>query len=233
MIPTGTGLDKKNQEKTKAILNHLTETTFFYRTDAPELYLYLRRNQQAFKDFLHEHFGWRLYVDEHVARIIKERIWNEKVKPSQRALFDLRRRDQCLLFAILLEYHDHERNAQGLTIDEAESLKFHYGDFLTFAQSRARHELGEKAPSMEQLQSAGKELFEQLERHRFVRLVERKRADVNDLEPSGLEVHLLYEMLPGIRCYDATIMHQQAVFARYLDKHEHPGVALQPEANAE
>ena len=219
MIPAATtGLDKKNQEKIRSILNCLTESTFFYRTDAPELYVYLRRNAQAFKDFFQTQFGWRLYIDEQVARLIKERVYNESVRPSQRALFNLRRRDECLLFAILLEFHDYERNQQGLTAEEADSLKFYYGDYLSFAHRRATDELGENAPGFEQLQSAGKELFAQLDRHRFIRLVERKAAERDDADAHGLREHLLYEMLPGIRCYDPTLLHQRAVFERYIQK---------------
>lgn len=217
MIPTSerSGLEKKNKEKNKAVLNFLTESTFFYRQDKPELYLHLRRNAAAFKEFFEEHFGWRLYIDENVARIIRDRQYNDELRPSNRDLFNLRKRDECLLFALLLEFQDYERNRQGLTADEADSLKFYYGDFLEFSQRRAQEEIGEKNPGPEKLQEAGNVLFQQLVRHRFVRLLERKEAEMGEKADIPAGEHLLYELLPGIRCYNPSLISRRGVIERY------------------
>jgi hypothetical protein len=186
----------------RAVLNVLAESTFFYREDDPDLFFFLRKNRAAFEELLERYFGWRLYVDRQCARLLKERQYNDALRPSQRALFDLRRRDACLLFALLLEFHEEEGQRQGLTPDDDRNLRFLLSDFIAFAIRRFHEELEASAPTDAKIFEAARPLFEQLERHRFVRLVDRKQAEAGEELPAGMEEHLLYEFLPGIRCYD-------------------------------
>lgn len=212
---TGLALDRRGKERVRSVLNVLTESTFFYRDDDPDLFFYLRRHQGSFRDLLERYFGWRLYVDRQCARLIKDRHYNQAVRPSQRALFDLRRRDECLLFALLLEFHEEEGQRQGVTPDDDRRLRFLLADFVAFALRRAREELGEAVPEAARLFAAVHPLFEQLERHRFVRLLARKPAEAGDELPAGMAEHLLYELLPGIRCYDPSLAAREVVMRAY------------------
>jgi hypothetical protein len=208
-------LDRRGRERVRAVLNVLTESTFFYREDDRDLFFFLRRNQAAVRELFETYFGWRLYVDRQCARLIKERLYNEVLRPSQRALFDLRRRDECLLFAVLLEFHEDEGQRQGVTPDDDRHLRFVLADFVTFAIRRFREELGEATPPDARILEATRPLFEQLERHRFVRLVDKKQAEAGEDLPAGLSEHLLYEFLPGIRCYDPSIAARSVVLRAY------------------
>ncbi len=209
------GLDRLKLERVRAVLNVLTESTFFYREDNPDLFFFLRKNRAAFEELIERYFGWRIYVDRHCARLLKERQYNEALRPTQRALFDLRRRDACLLFALLLEFYEEEGQRQGLTPDDDRNLRFLLADFMTVAMRRFREELGDATPPEGKIFEAARPLFEQLERHRFVRLVDRKQAEAGDELPAGMEEHLLYEFLPGIRCYDPSQAASSVVIRAY------------------
>jgi Protein of unknown function (DUF2398) len=208
-------LDRRGRERVRAVLNVLTESTFFYREDDPDLFFFLRRNQAAVRELFESYFGWRLYVDRQCARLIKERLYNEAVRPSQRALFDLRRRDECLLFALLLEFYEEEGQRQGVTPDDDRQLRFLLADFVAFAIRRFREELEEQTPPEGRIFEATRPLFEQLERHRFVRLVDKKQAEAGDELPAGMAEHLLYEFLPGLRCYDPSLAARSVVLRAY------------------
>jgi hypothetical protein len=208
-------LDRRGRERVRAVLNILTESTFFYKQDDPDLFFFLRRHQAGFREFLELYFGWRLYVDRQCARVLKERLYNEALRPSQRALFDLRRRDECLLFALLLEFHEEEGQRQGVTPDDDRHLKFLLADFVAFAFRRFREELGEAAPPEARIFEATRPLFEQLERHRFLRLIDKQRAEAGDELPGGMAEHLFYEFLPGIRCYDPSVAARSVVLRAY------------------
>jgi hypothetical protein len=208
-------VDRRGLDRVRAVLNVLTESTFFYREDDPDLFFFLRRNQAGFREFFEHYFGWRLYVDRQCARLLKEQHYNEALRLSQRALFDLRRRDECLLFALLLEFHEEEGQRQGVTPDEDRHLRFLLADFVAFAIRRFREELDEAAPPEVRIFEATRPLFEQLERHRFVRLVDRREVEAGDELPAAMAEHLLYEFLPGIRCYDASLAARNVVLRAY------------------
>lgn len=230
-------LDRRGRERVRATLNVLTESTFFYRQDDPDLFFFLRRHQAAFRELLDRYFGWRLHVDRQCARVLKERQYNEQLRPSQRALFDLRRRDECLLFALLLEFHEEEGQRQGVNPDDDRHLRFLLADFVAFAIRRCREELGPAMPAEAKILEAARPLFDQLERHRFVRLVERKEAEEGDQLPEGLAEHLLYEFLPGIRCYDPSLAARGPVLRAYRstqgEEPENVGPEAPPEPEAE
>jgi uncharacterized protein DUF2398 len=211
----GLAVDRRSRERVRAVLNVLTEATFFYKEDDPDLFFFLRRNQAAFRELFQDYFGWRLHVDRQCARLLKERQYNEALRPSQRALFDLRRRDECLLFALLLEFYEEEGQRQGMTPDDDRHLRFLLADFVTFALRRVCEELGEATPAEARIFEATRPLFEQLERHRFLRLVDKKQAEAGDELPAGMAEHLLYEFLPGIRCYDPSAAARGLVLRAY------------------
>jgi hypothetical protein len=208
-------LDRRSLDRVRAALNVLTESTFFYREDDPDLFFFLRRNQAAFRELFQHYFGWQLYIDRRCARLLKERHYNEAVRPSQRALFDLRRRDECLLFALLLEFHEEEGQRQGMSPDGDRRLRFLLADFVAFAIRRFREELGDSTPPEARIFESVRPLFEQLERHRFVRLVDRSQAEAGEELPAGMAEHLLYEFLPGIECYDPSQVARRVVLGAW------------------
>lgn len=208
-------LDRRGRDRVRAVLNVLTESTFFYKEDDADLFFFLRRNQAAFRELFENYFGWRLHLDRQCARLLKERQYNEALRPSQRALFDLRRRDECLLFALLLEFHEEEGQRQGVTPDDDRHLRFLLADFVAFAIRRCREELGQAAPPEGRIFEATRPLFEQLEQHRFVRIVDRTHTEAGEELPAGMAEHLLYEFLPGIRCYDPSLAARSVVLRAY------------------
>jgi hypothetical protein len=208
-------LERRGQERFRAVVNMLTESTFFYREDHPDLYLYLLRNQKMVRQFFEQFFGWRLYADRQCARLVKERQYNEQVRPSQRALFDLRRRDECFLFALLLEFHEEEARRQNVSPEEDGCLRFLLSDFVAFSIRRFREELSDACPPEARIFESVKPLFQQLERHRFVRIVDRKAVEAGEELPAAMEEHVLYEFLPGIRCYDASQAARDIVIQAY------------------
>lgn len=221
-------LERRGQERFRAVLNLLTESTFFYREDHPDLFLYLLRNKSTVRQFFEQFFGWRLYADRQCARLIKERHYNEGVRPSQRALFDLRRRDECFLFALLLEFHEEEARRQNVSLDDDGRLRFLLSDFVSFSLRRFREELAEACPPEARIFEAVKPLFQQLERHRFLRVVDRTAAEAGEELPATMEEHVLYEFLPGIRCYDASQAARDVVIHAYRSGPEED--ALQADA---
>ncbi|GAB4237679.1 MAG: hypothetical protein OHK0028_15020 [Deltaproteobacteria bacterium] len=208
-------IERKGAERVRAVLNVLTESTFFYREDDPDLFLFLARNKSAFRRFVEHFFGWGLYVDRTVARLIKERQYNDRLRVSQRDLFDLRRRDECFLFAVLLEFHEEEMRRQNVSPDDDRHLRFLLADFVAFAIRRFREEMGEESPTEQRIFESVRPLFLQLDRHRFVRLVDRRRVEAGEELPAGMEEHALYEFLPGIRCYDASRAGREVVIRSY------------------
>jgi hypothetical protein len=208
-------IERKGAERVRAVLNMLTESTFFYREDDPDLFLFLARNKGAFRRFVEHFFGWGLYVDRTVARLVKERLYNDRLRVSQRDLFDLRRRDECLLFALLLEFHEEESRRQNVSPDDDRHLRFLLADFVSFAIRRFREEMGEESPPEQRIFESVRPLFLQLDRHRFVRLVDHRGIEAGEELPAGMEEHALYEFLPGIRCYDASRAGREVVIRAY------------------
>lgn len=77
-----------------------------------------------------------------------------------------------------------------MTPDDDRQLRFLLSDFVTFALRRVREELGDAAPPEARVFESSRPLFEQLERHRFVRLADKKQAEAGEELPAGMEEHL-------------------------------------------
>lgn len=197
-------LARLSLRRSQAILNHLTESTFFYREDEPDLFDYLRRHQGDFRTFFESFFGWGLHVDRKCARLFKREWHNAALRPKQRDVFALTRRDECLLFILLLEFHELQMQAQNVLYEQDENLCFVLADFLRHAFGRYRDELGDACPPEREILDSVRTLFAELERHRFLR--ERERAEEG-------EDQVLYEALPGLSCYDPSVL-ASPIFAR-------------------
>lgn len=200
-----TYFDKLNGARVTDVLNVLGEAPFFYREDDAELFQFLRRNRAEFERFYRELYGWELLVDARTARLYKERWHNRALRPSQRDIFDLTRRDDCLGFLLLLEFHATLLEQHNLAGDDEESPRFLFGELFGFARTRLTEVLGADAPDEAGVRRILRGLWPALERYRFVRVVERGGDeagpdDDDELDDAGDRV--LYEALPALHHYD-------------------------------
>jgi len=122
--------------KARRILNILLESPFFYREDDVDLFGLLRRRQSLFRDFLNEFFGWELYVDDHLARLIKGEVFNRALRPTQRHIFHLSGRLQFVVFSLLLEFHQQQADVQNIDLDRESEVRFVLADFVQFVFER-------------------------------------------------------------------------------------------------
>ena len=86
---TDRSLDQLNVHYVRALLNILTEAPFFYRNDDSDLFEYLRSHQDDFHQFFAHYFGWELYTDRRMARVMARRadsIWRAVTRSGSRAL---------------------------------------------------------------------------------------------------------------------------------------------------
>jgi len=203
-----TYFDKLNGPRVTALLNVLGEAPFFYREDDVDLFQFLRRNKAEFTRFYDELFGWELIVDARTARVYKETWHNRALRPSQRDVFDLTRRDDCLAFLLLLEFHTRLLEQHNLAGDDAESPRFLFGELFDFARTRLAEELGDAGPGDDEVRRILRGLWPVLERYRFVRAVAREDlAEDGERDDDGGDAgtegdHVLYEALPALHHYD-------------------------------
>lgn len=193
--------EKQNAERVREVCNVLLESPFFYRSDEPDLFAYLRRHQAEFKDFFETYFGFGLFVDRKCARLLKERTVNPKLPPRARDVFDLSRRDECAVFLMMLEFTEEEMQRQNISYESDSNLCFLLATFVAHIFRRFRELLGDGAPDEERLFHVIGQVMRKLERHRLVRVKETGAAAEWEQLPAGLERHVLYEALPGLHAY--------------------------------
>jgi hypothetical protein len=188
--------DKINQDKARRVTNVLVEAPFFYREDDEELFLFLRRNRAVFERFFKDCFDWELLVESRCARVLKPHWHNPALKPSQRDVFNLTTRDDCIAFLLVLELYEHLLDEQNLAIDDAEPPRFFFGTLFELARERLAEELGAAAPDDAAIKKSLRRVVEVLLRYRFLRELPPQADDEVDRE------NLIYECLPGLYCYD-------------------------------
>jgi len=225
-----TFFDKLNGDRVTAALNVLGEAPFFYREDDPELFAFVRRNRAELTRFFAELYGWELLVDARTARLYKERWHNRALRPSQHDVFDLTRRDDCLAFLLLLEFHARLLEQHNLAGDDAESPRFLFGELFGFARDRLAEELGNAAPGDEEVRGLLRGLWPTLERYRFVRPVARGGA--GDADGGRDEDQVLYEALPALHHYDLRRL-GPAALARALGVVDAPAAATPARSSEE
>jgi len=208
-------LDQLNAHYVRALLNILTEAPFFYRSDDSDLFDYLRGHQDDFLRFFSHYFGWELYADRRMARVIKPHEFNEALRPSQRDLFDLTRRDECTVFLLLVEFYEKLLRELNVSYDDAGSIRFLLADFVQHCLDRFKEELGEQSPGDRVILDACRALFPKLIKYRFLEQIEKEDAARDEQLPAGLREHVMYEFLPGIHCYRPDILTFKEVMKLY------------------
>lgn len=213
--------DKLSGRRVRAVLGCLTESTFFYREDDRDLFDYLRKNRAEFERFLHQYLDWDLHVDRKCARLFKRSTCNPALTPKQRGLFDLTRREECIVFMLLLEFHEQQLAAQNIHYEHDEDLRFLLSDFVRHTIARFGAELGERCPSDREILGHVRSVFRTLEVHRFLRLVERGSTGDEEPLPPGQTEQELWDVLPGLHCYDPSAL-TRSIFQRAYGLEEDP-----------
>jgi len=213
-------LEHLNSYHVRAVLNILTEAPFFYRTDDIDLFDYLRSHQDDFHQFFTHFFGWELYVDRRVARVIKPQEFNNALRPSQRDLFDLTRRDECTAFLLLVEFYEKMLRDLNASYDDENAVRFLLADFVQYGIDRFIEELGENVHADKIMLEACRRLFPKLVRYRFIAQIEKADAEADEQLPGGMREHVMYEFLPGIHCYRPDILTFKEIMKLYAPENE-------------
>jgi len=187
----------------QAVLNILVESPYFYATDNQDLFLFLRRHRREFTEFFKTFYGWILVIDSKCARVYKAEWYNRKITPKNRSLFQLTKRDECLAFMMLLEFFEQQLEENGMTVEDKENLRIHFGDLLDYSHKRFQ----ELFPEQEQRYSQEyirariwKPVMPELEKHRFL----TKIKPPEDLHAS--EQELIYEAMPALYHYNGAAL---------------------------
>ena len=193
-------LKEKDPDRVIKTLNLLLESAYFYRSDNEDMFMFLRRYQQAFRDFFRNYFGWELIMDNKCARVHKSNWVNDAITAADRMQFRLGRRDDCIAFMLLIEFYEKLLEDNSMTADELQNPCFKTGELLEFMQRRfAELFPGEKEKYTDEYlrKTILKHLMPQLLRYRFLREVPR---------PHGLRLaqdQLIYEALPALYHYNS------------------------------
>lgn len=173
--------------RVKRALNVLLEAPFFYPSDDPELFAWVRRHRVELARFFAEVFEWQLAVERDVARVHKARWHNAAITPKQRSSFEPTRGAECIALLLLLEM---------------EGPRFTMGELLAHGMRRLG-ELGlAKRFDETRLRDAYRDLVPALLRHRLVR-----EAEAGEVAT--------YEALPGLRVYDRAALDEAALKAAF------------------
>jgi len=213
-------LEHLNPYNVRAVLNILTESPFFYRKDDIDLFDYVRSHQDDFHQFFTHFFGWELYVDRRVARLIKPQEYNDALRPNQRDLFDLTRRDECTAFLLLVEFYEKILRDLNASYDDEGSIRFLLADFVQYGIDRFIEELGENIHADKIILDAYRRLFPKLIRYRFIVQLEKEDASADEILPGGMKEHVMYEFLPGIHCYRPDILTFKEIMKLYVPRSE-------------
>lgn len=192
-------LKEKYPDQTRSVLNILLESPYFYRKDSDDLFLFLRRYQQEFRDFYRDWFGWDLIMDDKCARVYKENWVNHAIKPACRLQFRLGKRDECIAFMLLIEYFEKLLEEDSMTVEDANNPRFKFGSLLEY-QHRRFTELFDKEQekyTADYLQkNVLQPLMPRLIKYRFLEEIPR---------PKGLQLNhdqFIYEALPALFHYN-------------------------------
>jgi len=194
---------KRSNDKVQAVLNILLESPYFYAVDDHDLFLFLRRHRREFTDFFKLFYGWSLIIDTKCARVYKADWFNRTITPANRSIFQFTRRDECLAFMMLLEFFEQQLEEHGMTIEDKENLRFHFGDLLDYSHNRFQKLFPkqEQRYSQEYLRSKiWKPVMPELEKHRFL----CKIKPPEDLSAS--EQNFIYEAMPALYHYNSAAL---------------------------
>jgi hypothetical protein len=185
--------------RVQAVLNVLTESPYFYKTDNEDLFFFLRRHHKEFETFFKTHFNWDLMLDAKCARLYKSEWFNASITPANREMFNFTRRDECIAFMLLLEFFEHRLEQESASVEDTENLRFRFGDLLQYVHSRFQELFPDQAETYSEDAIRAKALrpiMPQLEKYRFV-----ERLDPPADEPVTYD-DMIFEALPALWHYN-------------------------------
>lgn len=194
---------QRNSSRVQAVLNILLESPYFYSEDNPDHFLYLRRHRREFAEFFKEFYGWTLLMDSKCARLYKAEWYNRAITQRHRSLFQFSKRDDCLAFMMLLEFFEQQLEENGITVEDKDNLRFHFGDLLDHSHRRFQEIFPEHEArySQDNLRSKiWKSVMPELEKHRFL----KKINPPEDVDAS--EQELIYEAMPALYHYNGAAL---------------------------
>ncbi len=192
----------RHSDRVQAVLNILLESPYFYAADNHDLFLFLRRHRQEFTDFFNQFYSWTLMVDSKCARVYKTEWYNKTITPKNRSLFNFTKRDECLAFMMLLEFFEQQLEENGMTVEDKENLRFHFGDLLEYGHKRFQEIFPEQQQYTQEYIRAKiwKPVMPELEKYRFLTKIK---------PPEGVqasEQELIYEAMPALYHYNGAAL---------------------------
>ena len=190
----------RNGERVRTVLNILLESPYFYREDNENAFNFLKRHRSEFSSFFQSFFGWILVVDNKCARIYKEKWHNPMITESNRDLFNFTKRDECVVFMMILEFFEHQLDENDMTIEDKDNCRFRFGDLLEFCARRfiELFENGADRYTPEYLRARVlRQVFPVLERYRFIRKIPPPPGELITEEQT------IYEALPAMYHYNS------------------------------
>ncbi len=198
-----THLLKRHGDRVQKVVNILMESPYFYAQDDQDSFLFLRRHRPEFVEFFKQFYGWSLLIDSKCARVYKAEWHNTAITPANRAVFNFSKRDECLAFMILLEFFEQQLEENGMTVEDKQNLRFHFGDLLDYSQKRFVEIFPDKNEAYSQdkvRDKIWKSVMPDLEKHRFV----TKIKPPEDLQTETSD--LIYEAMPALYHYNSAAL---------------------------
>ncbi|WP_319586285.1 DUF2398 family protein [uncultured Desulfobulbus sp.] len=190
----------RQSSRVQSVLNILVESAYFYRTDDEELFAFLLRYKKELTQFYKEFYDWDLVYDNKCARVFKRKWYNPSVTEGKRRWFKFTRRDECLAFMLLLEFFEQQLEEQNMSVEDAENMRFYFGDLLSYTHRR----LQELYPgmtdtyTMDAVRKILKDVIPELEQYRLLLKI---KADAGERVTDD---QVIFEALPAIYHYNAT-----------------------------
>lgn len=197
-----TTLLQRSRDKVQKVLNILMESPYFYAQDDQDSFVFLRRHRSEFAEFFKQFYGWSLLMDAKCARVYKSDWHNNAITTANRALFTFSKRDECMAFMILLEFFEQQLEENGMTVEDKQNLRFHFGDLLDYSAKRFVELYPERAEmySQDKLRDKiWKAVMPELEKHRFL----TKIKPPEDLTETA---ELIYEAMPALYHYNSAAL---------------------------
>lgn len=198
-----TRLLQRNSDRVQAVLNILLESPYFYAGDDHDLFLFLRRYRSEFSDFFKTFYGWTLIVDSKCARVYKAQWYNRAITPKNRSLFSFSKRDECLAFMMLLEFFEQQLEENGMTVEDRDNLRFHFGDLLNYIHKRFQELFPkqERRYSQEYIRSRIlKPVMPELEKHRLLTRIKPPE----DMQAADQDI--IFEAMPALYHYNGAAL---------------------------
>ncbi|NLF87152.1 MAG: hypothetical protein GX571_13730, partial [Lentisphaerae bacterium] len=122
-----------------------------------------------------------------------------RITPGNRDLFNFTKRDECIAFMLLLEFFEDLQERESASVEDAENLRFRFGDFLHYAHGRFHDLYPGQADTYNEEYVRAKALrpiMPQLEKYRFIERLEPPAGEPVEYDDT------IFEALPALWHYN-------------------------------